>query len=38
MDVDPIEEGAGDPPLILADLLGRAAAGAAPVAEVTAGT
>ena len=38
MDVDPVEKGAGDPALILADLLGRAAAGAAPVAEVTAGT
>ena len=37
MDVDPVQQGAGDPPLVLADLLGRAAAGAAPVAEVTAG-
>ena len=38
MDVDPVEKGAGDPALVLADLLGRAAAGAAPVAEVTAET
>ena len=37
MDVDPVEERSGDPPLVLADLLGRAAAGAAPVAEVAAG-
>jgi hypothetical protein len=28
----------GEPLLVLADLLGRAAAGAAPVAEITAGT
>jgi hypothetical protein len=37
VDVDPVQQGAGDPPLVLADLLGRAAARAAPVAEVTAG-
>jgi len=38
MDIDPVEKGAGDPALVLADLPGRAAAGAAPVAEITAGT
>jgi hypothetical protein len=37
MDVDPIQQWSGDPALILADLLGRAAAGTAPVAEITAG-
>jgi hypothetical protein len=37
VDIDPVHERAGDPPLVLPDLLGRAAAGAAPVAEVAAG-
>jgi hypothetical protein len=36
MDVDPVQQGAGDPPLVLADLLGRTAARAAPVSEKSA--
>jgi len=38
MDVDPVQQRAGNPSLVLADLLGRAAAGAASVAEVSART
>jgi hypothetical protein len=37
MDVDPVQQRSGDSPLVLPDLLGSTAAGAVPVAEVTAG-
>jgi hypothetical protein len=38
MDVDPVQQRSGDPPLVLPDLLGCVAARAAPIAEVSART